>query len=102
MGQIWIMKILKRRQLDLRGALLRKLFLALSAVTLLSAISLSSHQAKTTVIVAPNGIQATSLIQTIACHMRQVCTAKPRRSHFQIKQSIHVVVVSLSGGYRGT
>ena len=35
---------------------MRKLFLALAAVTLLSALSLSSHPAKATVLVVPNGV----------------------------------------------
>jgi hypothetical protein len=52
---------------------MRKLFLALAAVTLLSAMSLSSQPAN---VPKPNGIQATSPIQTIACHMRQVCSRK--------------------------
>ena len=57
---------------------MRKLFLALTTVTLLSAMSLSLHPAKATMLVVPNpnGIQATSPIQTIACHMRQVCSRK--------------------------
>jgi hypothetical protein len=38
---------------------MRKLFLALTAAMLLSALSLSSHPAKATVLVVPNGIQAT-------------------------------------------
>jgi hypothetical protein len=55
---------------------MRKLVLALPAAMLLSALSLSSHPAKATVLVVPNGIQATSSIQTIACHMRRVCSRK--------------------------
>jgi hypothetical protein len=55
---------------------MRKLFFALTAVTLLSAVSLSSQLAKATILVVPHDIQATSPIQTIACHMRQVCSRK--------------------------
>jgi hypothetical protein len=53
---------------------MRKLFLALTAAMLLCALSLSSHPAKSTVLVVPNGVQATSPIKTIACHMRRVCS----------------------------
>lgn len=56
---------------------MRKLFLAIAAVTFVSAVSLSSNQAEATVPAVPTAIQAVvqagNSIQTVACVMRRVC-----------------------------
>jgi len=56
---------------------MRKVFLAIAAVTLVSAVSLSSHRAEANMPAAPTGIQtavmAANSIQTVACVMRRVC-----------------------------
>ena len=57
---------------------MRKVFLAVAAVTLVSAVSLSSDRAEATMPAAPTAIQAVvqggNSIQTVACVMRRVCS----------------------------
>ena len=56
---------------------MRKLFLAIAAVTLVSVVSLSSHQAEATVPAGSTAIhaavQAGNSIQPVVCAMRRVC-----------------------------
>jgi hypothetical protein len=56
---------------------MRKLLLAIAAVTLLTAVSLSSYRAEATMPAVPTGIQAAvqagNPVQTVACVMRRVC-----------------------------
>ena len=57
---------------------MRKLFLAIAAVTLVSAVSLSSHRAEATMPAGPTAIQAAvqaaNSMQPVACVMRRVCS----------------------------
>jgi hypothetical protein len=56
---------------------MRKLFLAIPAVTLLSVVSLSSHRAEATTPAGSAAIQAAAQvgnsIQPVVCVMRRVC-----------------------------
>jgi len=56
---------------------MRKLFLAIVAVTLVSAVSLGSHRAEATMPVATTAVraavQAGNSIQPVVCVMRRVC-----------------------------
>jgi hypothetical protein len=56
---------------------MRKLFLAIAAVTLLSAVSLSSYRAEATMPTGSTAIQAAvragNSIQPVVCVMRRVC-----------------------------
>jgi hypothetical protein len=56
---------------------MRKLFLAIAAVTLVSVVSLSSHRAEATMPTGSTAIQAAmragNSIQPVVCVMRRVC-----------------------------
>ena len=58
--------------------LMRKLFLTIAAVTLVSVVYLSSHRAEATMpaglTAVQAAVQAENSIQPVACVMRRVCT----------------------------
>jgi hypothetical protein len=62
---------------------MRGLLIAAGAVAMLSAASLSSHPARAMMPVAPKAIQAPSQIETVACHMRKVCSRVTGKCHMR-------------------
>jgi hypothetical protein len=73
-----VLHILKWSKRNSEDSLMRKVLVLIAAVTVVSAVSLSSHRAEAIVPVAPTSIQAAAKaansILTIACASRRVCT----------------------------